>query len=181
MPSSDPDGSLAVSLANRVAREFGSLDQVEAVALSGSQTSERHDSSSDVDLYVYVTSVVPLEIRRRIAAGATRAEIGNEYWEPGDEWIDRETGIPVDVMFRNVSVDRRATRPRSAAASSFRGVFDMLLVQRSLLASAFRPAWLAKQSQEFFWPAISSGTQTGDHRQESSALAAKHVVLSAPD
>ncbi len=71
--------------------------------MSGSQTSELCDSNSDVDLYVYVTDVVPLEVRRRIAAGAAQAEIGNEYWEPGDEWIDRETGIAVDVMFRQVA------------------------------------------------------------------------------
>ena len=103
MPATKHDRSVAVSLVQRVASQFGSLDQVEAVAMSGSQTSELCDSNSDVDLYVYVTDVVPLEVRRRIAAGATRAEIGNEYWEPGDEWIDRETGIAVDVMYRNVA------------------------------------------------------------------------------
>jgi len=103
MPASDHNCSVLVSLANRVARQFGSLDQVEAVALSGSQTSELRDSNSDVDLYVYVTRVIPLEIRGGIAEGAERAEIGNEYWEPGDEWIDQETGIAVDVMFRHVT------------------------------------------------------------------------------
>jgi predicted nucleotidyltransferase len=103
MPASHHDCSVVTSLANRVARQFASLDQVEAVALSGSQTSELHDSNSDIDLYVYVTSLVPLEVRRRIADGAERAEIGNEYWESGDEWIDRETGIAIDVMFRHVT------------------------------------------------------------------------------
>jgi hypothetical protein len=101
MAVSDHERSGA-SLATRVARQYGSLEQVEAVALSGSQTSELNDSKSDVDLYVYVTRAIPLEIRKRIAAGAKRAEIGNEYWEPGDEWIDRETGISADVMFRHV-------------------------------------------------------------------------------
>ena len=103
MSTSKHDRSVAVSLAQRVAGQFGSLDEVEAVAISGSQTSELHDSNSDIDLYVYVTEAVPLEVRRHIAAGAERAEIGNEYWEPGDEWIDRETGIAVDVMFRHVA------------------------------------------------------------------------------
>ncbi len=103
MPTSKHDRSVAVSLAQRVARQFGSLDEVEAVAISGSQTSQLHDPNSDIDLYVYLTQAVPLEVRRHIAAGAARAEIGNEYWEPGDEWIDRETGIAVDVMFRQVA------------------------------------------------------------------------------
>ena len=103
MSTSKHDRTVAVSVAQRVAGQFASLDEVEAVAISGSQTSELHDSNSDVDLYVYVTEAVPLEVRRRIASGAERAEVGNEYWEPGDEWIDRETGIAVDVMFRHVA------------------------------------------------------------------------------
>ncbi len=102
MSSSKQDYSVVSALANRVARQFASLNQVEAVALSGSRASGMHDSNSDVDLYVYVTGVISLDARREIAARAERAEIGNEYWEQGDEWIDRETGISVDVMFRQV-------------------------------------------------------------------------------
>ena len=97
------DRTVAVSVAQRIAGQFALLNEVEAVAISGSQTSQLYDSNSDVDLYVYVTETVPLEVRRQIAAGASRSEIGNEYWEPGDEWLDRETGIAVDVMFRHVA------------------------------------------------------------------------------
>jgi hypothetical protein len=85
-----------------VAREFASLPQVEAVVLAGSRMSEFPDGDSDVDLYVYVTADVPLAERARIAAGSPHAEIGNATWEPGDEWIDADTGTPVDVMFREV-------------------------------------------------------------------------------
>ena len=72
------------------------------MALAGSRTSDFADESSDVDLYVYVSNDIPLEARTKIAAGAARAEIGNATWEPGDEWIDGETGVPVDIMYRHV-------------------------------------------------------------------------------
>ena len=81
---------------------MASLPQVEAVALAGSRTSAFPDQDSDVDLYVYVTEDVPVDLRAGIAAGSPRAEIGNATWEPGDEWIDGATGTRVDVMYRHV-------------------------------------------------------------------------------
>jgi len=90
------------ALARRVALRYAGLSQVEAVTLGGSCASDAADGSSDVDLYVYCHEAVSLEVRRQIAAPAMRAEIGNEFWEPGDEWIDAETGVSVDVMFRHV-------------------------------------------------------------------------------
>ncbi len=68
--------------------------------MAGSQTSPFADPHSDVDLYVYASEIVPQSIRAEVARDARRAEIGNSFWEPGDEWIDGETGISVDVMFR---------------------------------------------------------------------------------
>ncbi|HVP54459.1 MAG TPA: DUF4037 domain-containing protein [Candidatus Eisenbacteria bacterium] len=88
-------------VARRLTQQYASLPQVEAVALAGSRISELADAESDVDLYVYVTSDIPLEVRAGIAAGAPRAEIGNATWEPGDEWIDSAAGTPIDVMYRH--------------------------------------------------------------------------------
>ncbi len=98
--SSKKRTSSAVAL--RIAEQFASLPQVEAVAISGSRTSEFADASSDIDLYVYLREEIPLELRAKIAAGAPKVEIGNVTWEPGDEWIDADTGIPVDVMYRHL-------------------------------------------------------------------------------
>lgn len=70
--------------------------------VAGSRTSEFPDDDSDVDLYVYLTEDIPLDVRGEIAAGSPHAEIGNATWEPGDEWVDAETRIRVDVMYRHV-------------------------------------------------------------------------------
>jgi predicted nucleotidyltransferase len=90
------------ALAQRVALRYAELPQVEAVVLGGSRASDAADGSSDIDLYVYYREAVSLEARRQVAAPAKSAEIGNDFWEPGDEWIDAETGVSVDVMFRHV-------------------------------------------------------------------------------
>lgn len=90
-------------LADAIAGRYGRLPQVEAVALAGSQASGTADRGSDLDLYVYTRAEIPLDVRTSIAmARAEVAEVDNRFWEPGDEWIDAQTEIHVDVMFRTV-------------------------------------------------------------------------------
>jgi hypothetical protein len=86
-------------LAKDLADRFGALPQVVAVALAGSQGSGAADEHSDLDLYVYAVTGVPVEFRRSIAPA--EAEIDNRYWETGDEWIDAASGVRVDVMYRS--------------------------------------------------------------------------------
>lgn len=90
-------------LAASIARRYSKEPQVEAVALGGSAASGVADTGSDIDLYVYLAASLPIDVRKSIAEGsADRVEVGNEFWEPGDEWFDRGSGIHVDVMFRDV-------------------------------------------------------------------------------
>ena len=80
-------------LISRVAAAFGALPQVVAVAMAGSRLTGASDNASDVDLYVYATEPVPLTDRAAIASRfANQREVGNAFWEPGDEWIDIATG-----------------------------------------------------------------------------------------
>ena len=90
----------AVSLAQQIADRYAGTGEVEAVALAGSRLSPFVDEHSDIDLYVYSSVPLTLEQRSKVAIDALRSEIGNSFWEPGDEWVDGETGISVDVMFR---------------------------------------------------------------------------------
>ena len=59
------------------------------------------DSASDIDLYVFAREAVPLPARQALVAvfGASRADLGLAFWDPGDEWIHAETGIEVDVVY----------------------------------------------------------------------------------
>lgn len=92
----------ALELAQQIADEYAALPTVAAVAIAGSQATGLADAGSDIDLYVYSREPLPLEARRAIATGAaSRAEVDNQFWEPGDEWVDAATGIHVDVMFRS--------------------------------------------------------------------------------
>jgi predicted nucleotidyltransferase len=88
-------------LARKLATHFSEFSTVEAIALGGSQAEGATDAGSDVDLYVYTTSVIPLSTRAELVedAGASRADLNLQFWDLGDEWVDAETGIEVDVIY----------------------------------------------------------------------------------
>lgn len=96
----------------KVAANYDALPDVVAVALAGSHAAGSGDDRSDLDLYVYAAPPIPLETRRAIAAwfaadadadadAHTDIEIGNEFWEPGDEWVHQPSGIALDLIYRD--------------------------------------------------------------------------------
>ncbi len=88
-------------LARSLAGHFSQFPTVEAIALGGSQVQGVTDPGSDIDLYVYTTSTIPLSARQALveSAGAARANLDLQFWDPGDQWFDAGTGIEVDVMY----------------------------------------------------------------------------------
>lgn len=88
-----------------LAGHFSKFSPVEAVVLAGSQTSSTADALSDVDLYVYAREgAVPLQARKAIVQERAEIfEVNNRFWEHGDEWIETDSGIHVDVIYRGVS------------------------------------------------------------------------------
>jgi len=90
-----------LALARELAVAFSAFPQVEAVAVGGSLASGTADAGSDIDLYVYTTSVIPLSAREALVAqrGTSRADLNLQFWDLGDEWIDGPTGIEVDVIY----------------------------------------------------------------------------------
>lgn len=89
-------------LTRRVAGLLAELPQVEAIALGGSLGSQTGDRASDIDLYVYTRTEIPLDRRYEImvrSGGASHADMGLNYWGPGDEWYDATSGIEIDLVY----------------------------------------------------------------------------------
>ena len=109
-----------IGIANSLAAECGRRPQVEAVALGGSLAGETAAECSDVDLYVCLTDVLPLETRAAIArARADCVEAGSDFWESGDEWIEWRDGLHLDGIYRKTGwaenwLDRRLHREQPA-------------------------------------------------------------------
>lgn len=87
-------------LAQQIADRYSELPQVEAVTLAGSLTSGWAQPGSDIDLYVYQTDEITPDVRSIIIGDAEALELDNRFWETGDEWVNPETGIYVDLMYR---------------------------------------------------------------------------------
>lgn len=87
------------AVAQWVAARYAVLDGVRAVAVGGSLAVDASDESSDVDLYLFTTQPVAFGERAAVAAGDPDAEIDNRWFGTEDAWIDRDTGLAVDVSF----------------------------------------------------------------------------------
>ncbi len=113
-----------LALSQQIAAMYGSLPQVETVALAGSHTTGHAGPDSDIDLYVYLREELPVDVRASmIRMRAERMEINNQFWEPGDEWIEAGTHVAVDVMYRSKAwiegqLDRVLVRHEASAGYS---------------------------------------------------------------
>lgn len=80
---------------------FAECEAITAIALAGSRGTGNTDATSDYDLYVYAAQEPPVPFRRAVAERfGSRIEIDNRFWETGDEWILKEHGRGVDIMYR---------------------------------------------------------------------------------
>lgn len=92
-----------IKVAEALARLCQDRLDARAVALGGSVATGAADASSDIDLYVYADPISTVAERNALAetfGASPGAEIGNTFFEPGDDWHHAETGIDVDIMYR---------------------------------------------------------------------------------
>ena len=141
-------GMSAMGVARKLASRYEQLRPVQAVALAGSRASRKEDDASDIDLYVYVTHPLTLEQRAAMARGAKRMEIGNTFWEPGDEWTDPESGLGIDVMYRELKwIEEQLNRVMidHLASIGYTTCFWYNVLHSELLID--REAWFANLQQ----------------------------------
>ncbi len=58
---------MAEKILQEIAQSYSKLEQVYAVVLSGSRTSNQNDEMSDYDIYVYSDAEIPVEFRTELA------------------------------------------------------------------------------------------------------------------
>jgi hypothetical protein len=122
----------AQKIIKEIAGEFAKLPEVTAVVLSGSQGGVLSDAGSDIDLYVYAEPEPRKGWRTDLAAKfGERASIGNDFWEPGDEWIALHTGNVIDIMYRSPvwieqQLDRVLLRHQASVGYSTCLVYNVL-------------------------------------------------------
>lgn len=101
--AADPDPDHTLALARRAAAVLAEDPHVVAVAMGGSRGTLGlgADAASDVDLEVYTRGEVAPETRRAAldaTGGATRAELGRDWWGLADEWVT-PAGLHIDAAF----------------------------------------------------------------------------------
>jgi len=93
-----------LELAQQIAARYAAIPLVRAVAVSGSTAAQTAEPGSDIDMYVYIERAIPLE-QRLIAAQPYNpdAEFDLQLFETTDNYVNADTGYPLDVLFRWVS------------------------------------------------------------------------------
>ena len=168
--------------ATLVAAAFAKFPAVIAVALAGSGVAGTADEQSDLDLYVYAEEPVAMADRIAIATRfATRREVGNDFWEPGDEWIDAQTGRHVDVMYRTPDwIEEQLERVlvHHEASVGYSTCFWHNVLHSTPL---FGPFWLVPRSPGGSSAPVPKAIATRHHRQESPDIAADALLVPGAD
>lgn len=84
-------------------KRYEKLEEVEALALGGSRSTNFNDENSDYDLYVYVTKIPSSDVRKEILLDTCKhLEMNCAYWELEDDCILKDD-IPIDIIYRNIN------------------------------------------------------------------------------
>lgn len=83
--------------------KYTELENVEAIALGGSTTASTSDNNSDIDIYIFSRTGIPLKFRENlIKPNSSKFEIGGEYFGSGDEFILDSINKQLDIMYWDI-------------------------------------------------------------------------------
>lgn len=89
---------------SQLTARYAELKEVEGVLLAGSRTTNLSDKNSDIDLYIYGKSIIPLEKRKIILRDfSDQMEYNNQYWETEDDGYLRDPNIAIDIVYRDLN------------------------------------------------------------------------------
>lgn len=82
--------------------KFIQIKEVKAIAIGGSTIAKTFDKTSDIDIYVFSETEIPINKREEIIKPiSSKYEIGEHYFGEGDEFLYDEAGVVLDVMYWN--------------------------------------------------------------------------------
>lgn len=88
---------------DKILNRFFEFEQVKSVAIGGSGVNYTSDNMSDIDVYVFVESDIPVKERESfIKEISSKYEVGGEYFGSGDEFFANELGLQLDIMYWNI-------------------------------------------------------------------------------
>lgn len=85
---------------DKIIEEYSQFENVRAIAIGGSSASGKNDSTSDIDLYVFLDKELTKQQREELVKKhSTNYEVGGDYFGPGDEYYADDVNRELDVMF----------------------------------------------------------------------------------
>lgn len=83
---------------------YKNFPQVKAIAIGGSNSAKTSDEVSDIDIYVFTNSEIPINERENFVKEiSTKYEVGGEYFGSGDEYLVKNLNVQFDVMFWDIN------------------------------------------------------------------------------
>ena len=88
---------------NNLLKELSEINEVEAIAIGGSRSTNTYDEKSDYDIYLYCNGKIDIKLRKTILSKyCSYMEIDNCFWESEDN-CTLNNGIDIDILYRNLN------------------------------------------------------------------------------
>lgn len=87
-----------------ILERFANLEEVKSIAIGGSSAAKTDDNKSDIDVYIFSQTEIPIYKREKIIKPiSSKYEIGGEYFGSGDEFFADKLNRQLDVMYWNIN------------------------------------------------------------------------------